>query len=163
MRPYINKRLTSFRTSSGSDYPRNDWQNARYGFDRWTNQNAQNSWGHRHIARYSVFSAFPSQSWRVSVSIHNCRRNMDTPLLSGEKRTVKTVDFWSRAGSEKSEDDEIGWPRFFGCTRNHLHRLLGKKTNDNWSVLCVVIAPVERRNKKEILLFERLKRPWTAG
>ena len=48
---------------------------------------------------------------------------------------------------------------FFGCTRNHLHRLFGKKTNDNWSVLCVVIAPVKRRNQEKTSSFENEKDP----
>ena len=39
-------------------------------------------------------------------------RNMDTPLYSKDKRTVKTVGFWRRTGSKEGEDGEIG--HFFG-------------------------------------------------
>ena len=67
------------------------------------------------------------------------RGNIDTPLHSREKGTVKTVGFRRRSGSKEGEDGEIGRQGdghgFLGCTRNNLHRLLGKRTNDNWSVL----------------------------
>ena len=36
-----------------------------------------------------------------------------------------------------------------------IHRLLGKRTNDNWSVLCLVIAQVERRNQEKTSSFEK--------
>ena len=51
------------------------------------------------------------------------------------------------------------WPRFFGCTRNNLHRFLGKKKEGNWSVLFVVIAPVEQRNQEKTSSFEKEKDP----
>ena len=35
--------------------------------------------------------------------------------------------------------------------------ILGKRTNDNWSVLCVVTAPVERRNQEKTFSFEKGK------
>ena len=83
------------------------------------------------------------------------------PLHSRNKGTVKTVGFWRRSGFEKVEDGEIDRQGdghgFLGCTRNHLHRLLGKRTKDNWSVLCVVIAPVEQRNQKKTSSFEKGK------
>ena len=108
---------------------------------------------------WCYFGAFPSQSWRVSASIHNCGWNMDTQLHSRDKGTVNTVDFWRQTGSEEGEDGEIGRQGdshgFLECTRNHLHRLLGKKINDNWSLLCVVIAPVKRRNQEKTSLFEK--------
>ena len=57
------------------------------------------------------------------------------------------------------EDGEFGRQGdghgFSGCTRNHLHRLLKKRTNDNWSILCDVIAPVERKNQKKTSSFEK--------
>ena len=100
---------------------------------------------------WGYFGAFPSQFWRVSASIHNCGLNMDTPLHSRDQGTVKTGGFWRRTGSEEGEDGEIGRQSdghgFLGCTRNHLHRLLGKR-NDNCTI-CDVIAPVERRNKEK--------------
>ena len=84
---------------------------------------------------------------------------MDTPLHSRDKWWVKTVGFWRRTDFEEGEDGEIGRQGdghgFLGCTRNHLHRLLGKRTNDNLGVLCVVIAPVERRNQEKTSLFEK--------
>ena len=43
---------------------------------------------------------------------------------------------------------------FLRCTWNYLHRLLGKRTNDDWTVLCVVIAPAERKNKEKTSSFE---------
>ena len=94
----MQKRLTSFGTSRGSDYPQNNWQNPRYGFEWSTNQSARNSWSHRYIARYSVFNF------------------------------VRKVDW-----------------------------LFGKRTNDNWSVLYVVIAPVEQSNQEKTSLFEKEK------
>ena len=45
-----------------------------------------------------------------------------------------------------------------GCTRNRLHQLLGKRTNDNWS-LCSVIAPVERINQEKASSFRKEKDP----
>ena len=60
---------------------------------------------------------------------------MNTPLHYSEKGTVKTVDFLRRTGFEEGEDGKIGQQGdghdFLGCTRNHLHRLLAKMTNDN--------------------------------
>ena len=50
----------------------------------------------------AVFGAFPSQSWRVFASLHNCGRNMDTSLHSRDK-----VGFWRRTGSEDGKDGEI--------------------------------------------------------
>ena len=32
-------------------------------------------------------------------------------------------------------------------------RVLGKRTNNNWSILCVVIAPVKRRNQEKTSSF----------
>ena len=111
-----------------------------------------------------MFGAFPSQSWRVSASMHNCERNMDTALHSRDKGTVKTVGFWRGTGSKEGEDGEIGRQGdghgFLGYTRNHLHRLLGRRTNDNCSVLCVVIAPVERRNQEKTSSFKKQKDPF---
>ena len=37
----------------------------------------------------------------------------------------------------------------------NLHRLLGKRRNDNWSVLCVVIVLVEQRNQEKTSSFEK--------
>ena len=79
---------------------------------------------------------------------------MDTPLHLRDKGIVKTVGFWRRTGFKEGEDGEIGQQSdgygFLGSMRDHLHRLLGKRINDNWSVLCVVIGPVERRNQKKL-------------
>ena len=84
---------------------------------------------------------------------------MDIQLHSRNKGTVKTVGFWRRAGSEEGEDDEIGWQGdghgVLGCTRNHLHWLFVKRANDNWSVLCVVIPTVERRNQEKTSSFKK--------
>ena len=197
--PYIHKIWTSFGTSSGSDYPRNDSRNPRYDFQWSTNESALNSWGYRHITKYSVFifarkigceqnfskmgaafalrgestqsygrrwgyfDAFLSQSWRVSLPIHKCGWNMYTPLHSSDKGIVKAVGFWRRTGSAKGEDDEVGRQGdghgFLVCTWNHIHSLLSKRINDNWSVLCVVIAPVERRNQEKTYSFEKEKDP----
>ena len=72
---------------------------------------------------------------------------------------VKTMSSWRRMGFEKGEDGEIGWQGeghgFLGCTRNHLHLLLRKKTNDNWSVSGVVIAPDEQRNQEKTSSFDK--------
>ena len=69
------------------------------------------------------------------------------------------MDFWRRTDSEEGEGGEIGRQGdvhdFSGCTQDHLHPLLGKRINNNSSVLCVVIAPVERRNKKKRPLKEK--------
>ena len=90
-------------------------------------------------------------------------RNMDTPLHSRDKGIVKKVGFRKWTCSEEGKDGEIG-PQgdghsFLRCTRNHLHRLLGKRTNVNCRVLCVVIAPVERRNQEKTFSFEKDKDP----
>ena len=86
-------------------------------------------------------------------------RNMDTPLHSRDKWTVKTVVFLRRPSSKECEGGEIVWQGdghgFLGCTRNRLHRLLGKRTNNNWSVLCVVIAPVKRINQEKTSSFTK--------
>ena len=64
---------------------------------------------------------------------------MDTPLHSRDKEIVKKVDFWRLTGSEKGEDSEIGRQGdghgFLSCPRNHLQRLLGKRTNDNERIM----------------------------
>ena len=69
------------------------------------------------------------------------------------------MGFWKRTGSEEGEDGEIGRQGdghgLLGCARNHLHWLPGKRTNDNWGVLCVVIAPVEPRNQEKTSSFEK--------
>ena len=108
---------------------------------------------------WGYFDAFPSQSWWVSASIHNCGRNMDTPLHSRDKGIVKIVDFWRRTVFEKGEDCDFGRQGngcgFLGCTWNHQQRLLEKWTNDKWSVLCVVSAPVKRRHQEKTSLFEK--------
>ena len=49
------------------------------------------------------FGTYPSQSLRVSALIHNCGRNMDTPLHSRDKGTVKIVGFWRRTCSEEGK------------------------------------------------------------
>ena len=78
---------------------------------------------------------------------------MVTPLHFRDKGTVKTMSFWRWTGSEKGEDSGIvrqgDGHDFLGCTRNYLYWLIWKRTNDNWSVLCVVITPVERINKEK--------------
>ena len=67
--------------------------------------------------------------------------------------TVETVEFWRRTGSKEGEDGEIGRQGdvhgFLGCTQNHLHRLLGKRKNYNWKVLCVVEIT------KNVLIWKR--------
>ena len=75
-----------------------------------------------------------------------------------------------RTGYEESEDIEIGRQGdghgFLGCTRNHLHQLFRKKTNDNWSLLCAVIAPIERINQDKTFPFEKdplPSRQWTGA
>ena len=78
------------------------------------------------------------------------------------RRTViKTVVLWRRTSCEEGEDREIKGDGhdFLGCTRNHLHRLLRKRTNDNWRVLYVVITPVERRNQEKTSSFGKEKGP----
>ena len=40
-----------------------------------------------------------------------------------------------------------------------IHRLLEKRTNDSWSISCVVIAPVERRNQEKTYSFDKEKDP----
>ena len=79
--------------------------------------------------------------------------------LETKKQSKQWV--WRWMGSGEGEDGEIGRQGdghgFLGCTRNHLHRLLGKRTNDNWSVLCVVIAPVERRNREKTSSLKKKK------
>ena len=90
---------------------------------------------------------------------------MDTLLHTRDKGTVKTVGIRKQMGSEEGEDGEIDRQGvghcFLGCTRYHLHRLLGKRTNDNCSVLhiFVVIAPNEPRNQEKTFSFEKEKDP----
>ena len=88
---------------------------------------------------------------------------MDTPLHSRDKETVQTVCFWKWTGSEGSEYSEIGRQGdghgFSRCTRNHLHLLLGKSTNDNWNVLCVAIAPVKRKIQEKTSSFDKEEDP----
>ena len=71
-----------------------------------------------------------------------------------EKETLSTV-----LGSEEGEDGEIGRESdghgFLGCARNHLQPLLRKRAKDKWSILCVIIAPVERKNQKKTSSFEK--------
>ena len=115
---------------------------------------------------WGYLSAFPSRSWRVTASIHNCGRSMDTPLHSRVKGTVKTVSFWRRTDSKESENGEIGrhgdGHGFLRCMQNHLYRLLEKRTKDNWSVLCIVIVPLERRNQEKTFSFEKEKDPFLS-
>ena len=35
-------------------------------------------------------------------------------------------------------------------------------TNDNWSILCIVIAPIERRNQEKTSSFEKEKDPFAS-
>ena len=89
-------------------------------------------------------------------------RNRDAPLHSRVKITFKSVGYWRRTGSEEGKNTVIGRQGdghgFLGCTRNHLHRLFGKRTNDNWSVLCIIIAPVDQRNQEKTSSIEKLKK-----
>ena len=89
------------------------------------------------------------------VSLALCLRNPDEFL----SRYITVDETWihhytpetkkqSKQSVFKGVDGEIG--------RNYLlHRLLWKRTNDNWSALCVVIAPVERRNQEKTSSFEK--------
>ena len=49
------------------------------------------------------------------------------------------------------------WPQFFGIHAESSSPITWKKTNDNWSVLCIVIAPVERINQEKASSFEKEK------
>ena len=40
---------------------------------------------------------------------------------------------------------------FWGCEWNHLPRLLKKKTNIKWRILCVIIGPAGQRNQEKPL------------
>ena len=101
----------------------------------------------------ALFRSSPDEFLRQYTTVDET----DTPLHSRDKGTIKIVGFWRQMGSEEGYDDKIGRQGdghgFSGCTRNHLHRLLGKRTNDNLSVLCVIIAPVERRNQEKTSSF----------
>ena len=76
-------------------------------------------------------------------------------MQSGRRNTTETNDKLIYSKDEGTVKTEV----FLGCTRNSLHQLLGKRTNEHWSVLCVVIAPVEQRNQAKMSLHEKEKDP----
>ena len=66
------------------------------------------------------------------------------------------MDSTTRTSPEEDEDSEIvrqgDGNGFLRCERNHLHRLLGKRTNDRLRISCLIIGPAGQRNQEKICL-----------
>ena len=115
------------------------------------------------ISQSSVFTIFHKKLGVQKSRQEGCRicsqRRINTIMWS----ILRFWRFRRGTGSEEGEDGEIGRQgdghEFLGSRRTHLCRLLGKRTNDNWRVLCVVITTIERRNQEETSSFEKEKDP----
>lgn len=117
--PYIHETWTSFGTSSGSDY-------------LLTKSLAKQRYGFSTLKLFwNFFVRIPTNfyvttvggSWRHYYYIFRRRRKR---LIN---QPVRDVFLW--------------------FTQNYIHRLLGKRKNDNWRVICIVIAPAKQKNKEK--------------
>lgn len=93
---------------------------------------------------------------RLSTMEIKCKHVVDLVACLALSRRSHIVDYIkhsiqrvTQASKTMKSVGKVMSTLFMGWTRNYLHGLFKKRTNDKWRLLCVVIGPQEPRNKEK--------------